>query len=106
MFSWYIYILLQLLAEFLRVVEKKHLTTQEFYYEPWDELQQKVLKLSEKEDNLNVIRTLGLAEEDSSMSESKKNIHLASILLVHQKYIKLFHSENRLQGYHSSLLIF
>ena len=81
MFSWYIYILLQLLAEFLRVVEKKHLTMQEFYYEPWDELQQ--------EENLNVIRTLGLAEEDSSMSESKKNIHLASILLVHQKYIKL-----------------
>ena len=61
------------------MVEKKHLTMQEFYYEPWNELQQKVLKLLQKEENVNVIRMLGLAGEDSSMSESKYVPSVASI---------------------------
>lgn len=50
---------------------KKHTTMQHFYHEPWDELQQKIVEISKKEENPNVIRTLGLAEEEISMSESK-----------------------------------
>jgi len=42
---------------------------QHFYHEPWGELEQKIIQISEREENLNVIRTMGLAGED--MSESK-----------------------------------
>ena len=59
---------LQLLTEFMRVIEKKQ-TLQHFYHEPWGELEQKIIQISEREENLNVIRTMGLAGED--MSESK-----------------------------------
>ena len=47
------------------------------------------MKLSEKEENVNVIRMLGLAGEDSSMSESKQLVLLTSIIMDISKIHKI-----------------
>ena len=64
--------LLQLLTEFLRVVEKPKARMEQFFYQRWDQLQQRIIQISQKEDNFNVIRMIGLAGED--MLESKWQI--------------------------------
>ena len=43
---------MQLLLEFLRVIEKKHITIQQLYHEPWAELQDKIIEIARKEENL------------------------------------------------------
>lgn len=66
---------LQLLTEFLRIMEKTKARMSQFFHQPWDELQQKIIEISQKEDNINVTRMLGLAGED--MSESKWQISMS-----------------------------
>ena len=56
-------------------MEKTKARMQQYFYQPWDELQQKIIEISQKEDNINVTRMLGLAGED--MSESKWQISMS-----------------------------
>ena len=65
-----------MIYEFLRVIGKDNLHIEEFW-EPWYELQQKIMSVAIKEDNPGVIRTLALAGDIEDMSNGKMQTSIA-----------------------------